>query len=347
MFLCESFVSLVVKKTGIGLWFIACLVILSTACKGPVQKKSTSEGSAIETPSVVIPTFNADSALKFVKIQTDFGPRVPGSSAHAACAAWLKKSLLLTTPDVIVQQYKSRVFNGQVFTGENIIASFNPDAKARIMLCSHWDSRPFADHDPDPKKRNQPVMAANDGASGVGILLELARILKDNHPQVGLDIIFFDMEDYGPPQDSQTEGANEDWGLGSQYWAKNPHVPYYKARFVILLDMVGAADAKFRQEGFSMYYAPDKVKKVWDIAAGLGYQDYFLDEKGGYINDDHYFVNEILKIPAIDIIHLDPNSSNGSFYEYWHTTGDTFDKIDKKTLDVVGEVLTKVVFTEK
>lgn len=323
------------------------LTIMSVNCKGPGPKEKTSEKPVSETSSIVIPAFNADSALAFVKAQNDFGARVPGSNAHAACASWLKNILLTYTPHVTVQEFKSRVYSGQVFTGKNIIASFNPAGKARIMLCSHWDSRPFADHDPDPSRRDEPVMAANDGASGVGVLLEIARILKDSQPKVGIDIIFFDLEDYGPPQDSQTEEANENWGLGSQYWSKNPHIPDYRARFVILLDMVGASDAKFRREGFSMYYAPDKVRKVWDIAAGLGYQDYFLDEKGGYINDDHYFINEIRKVPAIDIIHLDPSSSNGSFYEYWHTTGDTFDKIDKKTLRIVGEVLVKVVFTEK
>jgi glutaminyl-peptide cyclotransferase len=329
------------------LLIIIGLTIISVSCKGPRPKEKTSKTNVSESSVIAIPFFNADSALEFVKTQTDFGARVPGSSAHSNCASWLKNTLLRYTPDVKVQEFKARVFNGQVFTGKNIIASFNPDSKFRIMLCSHWDSRPFADHDPDPTKRNEPVMAANDGASGVGILLEIARRLKDNQPKVGIDIILFDLEDYGPTADSQTEEVNENWGLGSQYWSKNPHIPGYRARFVILLDMVGAADAKFRQEGFSMYYAPDKVKKVWDIAAGLGYQEYFINEKGGYINDDHYFINEISKIPAIDIIHLDPNSSNGSFYEYWHTTGDTFDKIDRETLRVVGEVLTKVVFTEK
>ena len=329
------------------LFVLIGLTIISISCKGPRPKEKSSEVSVTETSAIAIPAFNADSALAFVKTQTDFGARVPGSSAHAACALWLKNTLLRFTPEVKVQEFKARVFNGQVFTGKNIIASFNPASRKRIMLCSHWDSRPFADHDPDLSKRNEPVMAANDGASGVGVLLEMARILKDTPPGVGIDIIFFDLEDYGPAQDSQTEAANEDWGLGSQYWSKNPHVPDYRARFVILLDMVGASGAKFRKEGFSMYYAPDKVKKVWDIAASLGYQDYFPDDKGGYINDDHYFINEIGKVPAIDIIHLDPSSSNGSFYEYWHTTGDTFDKIDKETLRVVGEVLMKVVFTEK
>jgi hypothetical protein len=297
--------------------------------------------------AIKIPFFNADSAYFFVKKQTDFGARVPGSKAHAECAAWLRSKLLSATPDVTVQEFKTRVYRGDIFTGRNIIASFNPEKTARIMLCAHWDSRPFSDHDPDPAKRKEPVMGANDGASGVGVLLEIARIMKANPPDVGVDIVFFDMEDYGPPQDSQKEGANEHWGLGSQYWSKNPHVPGYMARFVILLDMVGATNAKFLREGFSMYFAPDKVKKVWDIAASLGYQDYFRNENGGYINDDHYFINELRKIPAIDIIHLDANSSNGSFFEYWHTTGDTFEKIDKETLRVVGEVVVKVVFTER
>jgi Zn-dependent M28 family amino/carboxypeptidase len=260
---------------------------------------------------------------------------------------WLKNKLLESTPDVTIQEFKARVYNGDVFNGKNIIASFHPEKKNRIMLCAHWDSRPFADYDPDVSKRTKPVMGANDGASGIGVILELARLLKDNPSNAGVDIIFFDLEDFGPPQDKQHEAANEHWGLGSQYWSRNPHLPDYRARFVILLDMVGASGAKFLQEGFSLYYAPDKVKKVWDIASGLGYQDYFIREKGGYINDDHYFINEIRKIPAVDIIHLDPNSSNGSFYEYWHTTGDTFDKIDKETLRAVGEVVTKVVFSEK
>jgi Zn-dependent M28 family amino/carboxypeptidase len=272
---------------------------------------------------------------------------VPGSDAHAECAIWLEEKLKQYTPLVEVQRFKARVFSGDVINGMNIIGTFNPDKRARVMLAAHWDSRPFADHDPDPAKRGMPVMAANDGASGVGVILEIARLLQAQEPNIGVDIVFFDLEDYGPPQDSQNEAKNENWGLGSQYWSRNPHVPNYRARYVILLDMVGAADAEFRKEGFSLYYAPDKVKKVWRIAKQLGYGHYFLDEQGGYITDDHYFVNEIRKVPAINIIHLDPNSSNGSFFEYWHTIEDTFDKIDKETLRVVGEVVVYAVFMEK
>ena len=321
-------------------------VLLISGCNRPGNKEKPGKTIATETANIAIPSFNADSALHFVKTQTGFGPRVPGSKAHADCASWLRSKLMDYTTDVRVQEFKTRVYSGETFTGKNIIASFNPEKKIRIMLCAHWDSRPYADYDPDPAKHNLPVMGANDGASGVGVLLEMARIFKNHPPDIGVDILFFDLEDYGPPKDSQN-AANEHWGLGSQFWSHNPHVPGYNARFVILLDMVGAGNARFLKEGFSMHFAPDKVKKVWDIAASLGYQEYFRDEKGAFINDDHYFINEIRKIPAIDIIHLDPNSANGSFYDYWHTTQDTFDKIDKRTLQVVGDVVTKVVYTEK
>ena len=336
------------RSTGIRPYFVplVLLIFIISSCHQKVKTTAKEETLTTEK-SIAVPTFNSDSALSFIKHQTDFGPRVPGTKAYNECESYLVNKLKQYTPDVIVQAFTSRLYTGNAINGKNIIASFNPGKKARIMLCSHWDSRPFADHDPDPAKRNKPISGANDGASGVGVLLEVARLLKISHPNIGVDIIFFDLEDYGPPEDKQTESKNEYWGLGSQYWSENPHVPDYRARFAILLDMVGAANATFRKEGFSMNYAPDKVKKVWDIAKQLGYQDYFIDEQGGYINDDHYFINELGKIPAIDIIDLQPSSSNGSFYEYWHTTGDTFDKIDKETLRIVGQTLTTVIFQER
>ncbi len=334
------------KTNTLILLLILIVSFLFFSCKQKQKPPAKSETTRPEI-TIVVPEFNADSAFAFIKAQCDFGPRVPGSKAYAECASFLENTLKRYTPRTQVQQFKARLYNNNILTGKNFIATFNPDQKARIMLCAHWDSRPFADHDPDLAKRNQPVMGANDGASGVGLLLEVARLLAQQQPKVGVDIVFFDLEDYGPPQDPQKEGKNEYWGLGSQYWSRNPHVPDYRARFVILLDMIGSSDAKFYKEGFSEYYAPDKLAKVWNVAHRLGYQDYFLEEHGGYINDDHYFINEIIKIPAIDIIHLDKNSSNGSFYEYWHTTGDTFDKIDKETLRVVGNVVMRVVFEER
>lgn len=333
-----------------SLIFIGILLIaVCFSCKqkpSTPAKTETPESGTPKPETERIPVFQADSALAFVKAQCDFGPRVPGTPSHAQCADYLERSLRRFSDHVTVQSFKARAFDGAVLAGKNIIASFQPEKKSRLMLCAHWDSRPFADHDPDPARRNQPVMGANDGASGVGVLLETARLLSEYQPKVGVDIIFFDLEDYGPPEDDQNEGKNEHWGLGSQYWSRNPHEYNYRARFVVLLDMVGSPDALFRQEGFSMYFAPDKVKKVWDIAHRLGYQKYFLFERGGFINDDHYFINEIAKIPAIDIIHLDHNSSNGSFFEYWHTTGDTFDKIDGNMLGVVGHVVMMTVFSE-
>lgn len=322
------------------------LLILSASCqrkaKQPVQETSPVQ----QAETVVTPDFNADSALAFVKAQTDFGPRVPGTKAHALCASYLENTLRRFTSTVYVQDFKTRVYNGSVLNGKNIVGSFQPEKKARIILCAHWDSRPYADHDPDPAQHNRSIDGANDGASGVGVLLEIARLLQADQPNVGIDIIFLDIEDYGPPQDSQVEG-NDNWGLGSQYWSKNPHIPGYFARYCILLDMVGTPDARFPQEGFSMYYAPDIVNKVWKVAQNLGYHNYFVNERGSYINDDHYYVNLLAKIPAIDIIHLDPNSPNGTFFEYWHTVGDTFDKIDKTTLGVVGDVVVNVIYLEK
>jgi hypothetical protein len=251
------------------------------------------------------------------------------------------------TTAVEVQSFKARAYNGKVLRGKNIIASFNPENKKRILLCAHWDSRPYADHDPESKNHNTPIDGANDGASGIGVLIEMARNFSQQLPSIGVDIIFFDLEDYGPPQDAQNYGGEDHWGLGSQFWSNNPHKANYRARYGILLDMVGVKDATFLQEGFSMMYAPSKVKKVWNVAARMGYDDYFVEERGGYITDDHYYVNKIINIPTINIIHLDNESVNGSFFEHWHTLNDNMDHIDRATLNVVGKVVMEVVYYER
>ncbi len=294
-----------------------------------------------------IPDFNADTAYFYIKAQLDFGPRVPNTPAHDKCAAFLIEKMSGFTANVQVQKGKVKAYNGTLLNFQNIIASWKPETNNRILLCAHWDSRPYADHDPDPACHRKPIDGANDGASGVGVLLEIARQLSIKQTEVGIDIILFDVEDYGPPQDQREDEKSEDfWGLGSQYWANHPHKSGYFARYGILLDMVGAPGATFLMEGISMQYAPEVVKNVWNTANRIGYSSYFRYEQGPSITDDHIPINKVLAIPTIDIIHLDKSSATG-FYPYWHTTKDNLDAIDKATLKAVGQTLLTVVFEEQ
>jgi hypothetical protein len=317
--------------TGLFLW----------SCSESGGRKASDKKTKKSSVRIPVPDFNADSAYEYVKKQVDFGPRVPNSEAHEVCANYLLEKLKDYADTAFFQSFKTRAFDGTTLNGKNIIASFNLKAKSRIFLSAHWDSRPWADKDPDPSKHNIPVDAANDGASGVGVILEIARQLSISKPEIGVDMIFFDLEDYGNYSD------NDSWALGAQYWSKNLHDPDYNAKYGILLDMVGAKGAKFYMEGYSMMYAADIVKKVWTAAGRTGYGSFFIFEKVGYIDDDHLSVNENAGIPTIDIIHLDNNSSNGSFFEYWHTTKDNMDAIDKEVLKAVGQTLMTVIYEEK
>jgi len=333
--------------SSMNLWLLVIIAAVFQACGGGQQAGSDTSKVTPPVRSVIrIPEVNADSAYYFVAKQLSFGPRVPGSEAHTQCARWMEETLRRFADTVIVQHFKARVFSGAIYDGKNIIASFQPEKKNRIVLGAHWDSRPFADYDPDPSNHNSPIDGANDGASGTGVLIEIARLLSQNHPSIGVDIILFDLEDYGPPQDMQLRESTEWWGLGSQYWSRNLHKPRYTAKYGILLDMVGAGDAVFPQEGFSMFYAPEVVKKVWRIAGELGFGSYFVSDRGTYITDDHYFVNTIARIPMINIIHLDPASPNGTFYQHWHTVNDNLDQISSETLRVVGQTVITVIFRE-
>jgi len=320
--------------------FILLTVILFSGCNRAVQSQKTEE------KVVNVPQFSADSAYLFTKKQVDFGARVPNTKAHDNCAVYLAAKLKSFGAEVIEQKADLTAFDGTVLKSVNIIGSYNPKAEARILLFSHWDSRPWADHDPKPENRKKPVLAANDGGSGVGVLLEMARLMGKNQPTVGVDIIFIDSEDYGQPESVGDESSENSWCLGTQYWAKNPHVAGYTARFGILLDMVGAPQATFYREQASDYYAESVVTKVWSQAQSLGFGNYFRNQKGGAITDDHIFVNKISGIPSIDIIHYDPNSGSG-FGSYWHTTHDTMDMVDKNTLNAVGTTLMHVVYNEK
>ncbi len=327
--------------------FVMTIIIFLSSCGGNGSTSTNTKApSKAQKAAVKVPDFNGDSAYYFVEKQISFGPRVPETETHARCAAWLEATLKRYTPNVTVQEFKARIYDNRIFEGKNIIASFRPEFQKRIFLSAHWDSRPFADHDPDPSNHNTPIDGANDGASGIGVLLEIARQLSLQQPKTGVDIVLFDLEDYGPPQDNQTNQSTETWGLGSQYWSKNPHIFGYSANYGILLDMVGAADAVFPKEAFSMYYAPDIVEKIWGTARSIGYGDYFIDETGGYITDDHYFVNTLAGIPTVDIIHLNENSTNGTFYDHWHTVNDNLEQIDPATLKIVGQTLLTVIYRE-
>ncbi|MFH1296366.1 MAG: M28 family peptidase [Bacteroidota bacterium] len=319
---------------------------MMTGCNQQGRESASKEKEKIRI-ATDIPLFNADSAYAFIKTQVDFGPRVNNTKPHRNCAAFLTEKLREFSPDVIVQSGTVRAFDGTSLEFHNIIASFGPSGNNRILLGAHWDSRPWADHDPNEGNVYKAIDGANDGASGVGVLLEIARQLSVKPPPIGVDIIFFDAEDYGPPEALQDKlNSGDFWGLGSQYWAKNPHRPDYFAKYGILLDMVGAAGATFLMEGVSMEYAPSVMKKVWDIGNQIGYSSYFLYQQGGSITDDHYYVIRDRGIPMIDIIHLDQTTETG-MYQHWHTVEDNLDKIDPGTLQAVGQTVLTVIYSER
>jgi len=329
--------------------FSAVLIIsvatLFSCNSSSTQKKINNKNTVTTEKQINVPVFNADSAFEYVKKQTDFGPRVPNTKAQLQCAKYLVNTMKKFADTVIVQHCKVRAYNNDILEIQNIISIFNPKASERILFGAHWDSRPYADHDPDKKNLWTPIDGANDGASGVGVLMEVGRQLSLQNPNIGVDIIFFDGEDYGEPQSMQSN-KQDTWGLGAQYWAKNPHEYGYTAKYGVLLDMVGAKNIVFPRESFSDYYASNIVDKVWGIAESLNYDNYFVNKKGSYIDDDHYYINKLIGIPMIDVIHLDPNSTNGTFFDHWHTLKDNIDIIEPQSLKIVGDVMLNVIYRE-
>ncbi len=331
-----------------GIIFSCILGLMScgkTAETGKVEGLEELQQQAESTEIMMqsTPDFNPDSAFYFIEKQVEFGPRVPNTPAHQSCGKYLVETLRNMGLQVIEQDFIATAFSGTKLESKNIIASFKPNASRRILLAAHWDSRPFADQ--DTENREKAIDGANDGASGVGILLEIMRVLQnDAKATVGVDVIFFDAEDYGQPEGMDYQP--DTWCLGSQYWSKNFHKPNYSANYGILLDMVGAKDAKFYQEGISMEYASHIVLKVWKTAEKIGYGSFFVHEQTGAITDDHTYVNRYAKIPMIDIIQHDPNSPS-YFGKYWHTHDDNIQVIDKQTLKAVGQTVLQVIYNEK
>lgn len=320
------------------------LIFLGCGTKDQSQQKEPEVKKEVKAkPIGNVPQVSPDSSYEFVAKQVSFGPRTPGSKAHENCAVWMETKLRSYIPDVMVQKGIVTTFDQKKFELKNIIASYQPENKNRLLLCAHWDTRPFADREEGANK-NKPFDGANDGASGVGVLIEVARQLAISKPNIGVDIILFDLEDYGQPEESSFPEMQNSWCLGSQYWAKNLHKPDYFARYGILLDMVGAKGAVFPKEGSSVYFAPSVVDHVWNTASSLGYGSYFINAKSGNLTDDHVYINQIANIPCIDIIHYD--ILNSDFFAHHHRVTDNMDQIDPKVLGIVGQTLMQLVFIE-
>ena len=321
---------------------ILTVLFMALSCGGRKATQTTAPAT-VQTPE-----FCADSAFNYIKAQTDFGPRVPNTKVHDDCGIWLGAMLSSFGADhVYFQEFNAKTIDGNSLQCTNIIVSFNIGQPTRIILCSHWDSRPWADNDPDPANWMKPVDAANDGASGVGVILEIARQMQKQAPEIGVDCIFLDAEDWGPGDSYQGQHLETWWGLGTQHWAKNPHVEGYRARYAILLDMVGGKGAAFCREGYSIRFGRPIIEKVWGAARKLGYSSIFKSVDGGYVTDDHYFINTLAHIPAIDIVPYLPACQESSFGPTWHTVSDNIDNIDKKVLEAVGKTLIEVIYNEK
>ncbi len=327
------------KKHATILFVIAVLLI---AC-GNSKKPGAQDGG---TAQQVGPAFNADSAYAFCEAQCSFGERTMNSEAHRRCGEWIAAKFRQYALEVTEQKASLGGWDGTELQCTNIIASYKPELSVRILLCAHWDSRPWADNDPDSANWKKPVMAANDGASGVAVMLEIARLLAASDTlAVGIDFVCFDAEDWGTPQWSDKQDDSGTWALGAKYWAANPHRPNYRADFGILLDMVGGQGAKFYQELYSRQYAQAIIDKVWAAAQTVGYGSYFPTAAGGMITDDHVPVNELAGIPTIDIIPYYPDCQQSSFGPTWHTIADTMDNIDRNTLLAVGQTVVQVLFS--
>lgn len=293
------------------------------------------------------PAFSADSAYAFTQAQCDFGPRAMNTEAHDRCGSWIVNKFRQYGCVVTSLRADLKGYDGTVLKSQNIWARIHPERTERILLCAHWDSRPWADNDPDSANWHKPILAANDAASGVAVMLEIARLLqRDTTLRVGVDFVCFDAEDWGTPQWAESEGGDNSWALGAQYFAAN--LPYgFHVRYGILLDMVGGEGARFYKEGMSMQFAPEIVKKVWRAARKAGYGNFFPRQEGGMVTDDHIPLNQTAHIPTIDIIPFYPDCAQSSFGPTWHTLNDNMEHISRNTLKAVGQTMIQVIYTEE
>ena len=306
------------------------VLLLQAGCGARGSAEGRAADSAAEAaPAPPAVEFSADSAYAYLARQVEFGPRVTNSEAHARAADWLASELRRHGAEVTEQRADLKAFDGVTLHARNIFGRFNPGVPGRILLLAHYDSRPWADNDPDPANRSRAVDGANDGASGVAVLLEVARQLKASGSSLPVDILFVDAEDRG------TEGDDSSWALGARYFAQNPPVEGYAPDYAVLLDMVGGIDARFPREYISQVNAPGLNDRFWQAARIAGHADRFPQSVGAAVTDDHV---ELLKqgIPAIDIIEY---REGAGFNPAWHTISDNLSNISRETLGAVGETL--------
>jgi glutaminyl-peptide cyclotransferase len=279
--------------------------------------------------------FNENNAYALTEKLLTFGQRHFDTKGHEAVRQWLVSELKTRGATVTEQAFKAKTPTGKETNCTNIFASYNPEKQNRILFGVHWDSRHIADRDTNVKNQTQPILGADDSGTGIGILLELANLIQQDSSKFGVDIVFFDAEDWGKSGDNEKEDL---WCQGSKYWATHLPSPNYKPQYAILLDMVGARNARFPKEAFSMKYASNTVEKVWKTARQLGYMDLFVDEmSSNEVIDDHKAVNQLAKIPMIDIINYPADRFLG---EHHHTAMDNgMSHIDKNTMRAVGQTI--------
>jgi glutaminyl-peptide cyclotransferase len=301
--------------------FVACIMIGTalTAC---------SNGGATQLAGD--PVFSAAHAFELLATQVAFGPRVPNTDAHRRQLVWMSDYLRQRADTVLLQPFTHATNAGEILELTNVFARFAPDSANRILLLAHWDTRPTADSEPDPALRRQPIPGANDGASGVAVLLELADVLHRHPPPIGVDLLFTDGEDYGPTSD--------DMLLGAKHFADNLPAGY-RPLYGILLDMVADRDFEFRIEEYSRRYAPEIVERVWRTAESLGYGHVFTRRSWGFINDDHVPLNEV-GIRTVNIIDFEYGPGNS----FWHTRQDRVENVGPEGMGVVGRVVVRLVY---
>ncbi|HRX28862.1 MAG TPA: M28 family peptidase [Saprospiraceae bacterium] len=315
--------------------FILAFSAFGLACKHDNNKSDTTQP---KKKDLFIPDFNQDSAYVYIEQQLAFGPRVPGTKAHLECRDYLVNKLESFGVKTQLQEFKANFLDQNNVNSYNIIGTINPNATKRILLSAHWDSRMIADKDDNADMKNKPILGADDGASGVAVILELASVFhKYPLENLGIDIVLFDAEDQGKD--------NENWCLGAKYWTTHPHRPGYSAKYGILLDMVGAKGATFRYEANAYQFDQELHEAIWTLAGDLGYGNFFIPQMSGTIEDDHYYIMKNMGIPMVDIINT-KMGNQGGFGDYHHTHEDNLDIINKRTLQVVGKLMCNVIYRE-